>query len=213
MRRAILPMSLAAALVVLAGCEMIFSTSFLTSLQREPSNMSLDQKQQYARDALASGDRDAISKAYDALRADALASDDGELELLAARLAMELSGLPDVINELLAGNIDFTQSVAANELALNALFDSLDDAYLADAAAFYMEATDATHGATLGSGDYLIAAIALLADIAGDPADLATVAINPGAADAVKTLTAAGVLAYPDSTVLAELDSFMLAFP
>ena len=79
-------------LIVLIGCQAVFTFSPVSFLQRDPSKLSLDQKKTYAEDALASGDSDAMLAAYNAIKDDATGSTDGELNLLAAKLAMELSG-------------------------------------------------------------------------------------------------------------------------
>ena len=155
----------AAILALLAGCDAIFTTNLFSWAQRDPANMSLDQRINYAEEALASGDPAAISDAYDAIKGDAAASTDGDLQLLAAQLALELSGLPDIMTDLLDPNgIDFAAGMTpANEAALEAVIAGLDAAYLAEAAAFYTQA-DGNQG-SLDATDYLMGALAVLANV------------------------------------------------
>jgi hypothetical protein len=156
---------LAAAFAVAAlfgGCDAIFTTSPVSFLQRDPDNMSLDQRINYARDALASGDEDAIADAYDAIKDDAVASTDSELHLLAAELALALSGLESALDHLL--NIDFALALAGeNATYINGLVALLDGTYAGESADFYQSAA-AQPDAALAGADYILGAVALLAD-------------------------------------------------
>ena len=147
----------ASLLALLSGCQVVFTYSPLSILQRDPAAMSLEQKVTYAADALASGDDAAILGAFNAIQADASGSTDGELNLLAAQLAMELSGVPDLLNEVLGGGIDFENPDPAQ---FTDLLDSLDTGYLLDASPFYQDAN--TNGGELGSVDFLLGAACIL---------------------------------------------------
>ena len=69
---------------MLTGCEAIFTYSPFSFLQRDPANLPLEQKIAWAEAALSSGDREAMEKAYKALKDDATGSIDAKLTLLAA---------------------------------------------------------------------------------------------------------------------------------
>ena len=174
--------------LLLAGCQAIFTTGFLSFLQRDPSKMSLDQRIYYAEQALASGDAEYIEAAYDALKDDAAASNDPALLLLAAELATELSGVNDIAADFLDDGIDLTGDQAANAAVFDALYAGLDTAYLTEAGDFY-EAS-AANGGDLNATDYVIGAAVLVTEgMAGaaTPGDFNTL-VAADVADAVALL-------------------------
>ena len=184
----------AAALLLLSGCDIIFTTSPLAFLQRDPADMSLEQRVYYAEQALASGDEGAMRDAYDAIKADAAASSDGDLQLLAGQLALGLSGINDTLDDLI--NIDFGAPLAANQAYINQMVAALNATYVGEAAGFYQDA-DANAG-DLGGADYILGALAILADATvaggGDVDTLVAADVNP----AILFLTSAQTSLGPD---------------
>ena len=81
---------LATGLLLLGGCEAIFTYSPFSGLQRDPSALSPEQRLTYAEDALASGDLAAMQKALDAIKNDTST----DAVYTSAKLEVELSGLP-----------------------------------------------------------------------------------------------------------------------
>jgi hypothetical protein len=81
---------MAAGLLLLGGCEAVFTFSPFTGLQRDPSNLTPEQRLSYAQDALASGDLDAMQSALDAIKDDTSHT----AVYTSAKLEVELSGLP-----------------------------------------------------------------------------------------------------------------------
>ena len=180
-------MGAAAVLLVLCvGCQAVFTFSPMSFLQRDPSRLPLAQKMTYAENALASGDDQAMLAAYNAIKNDAGGSSDGDLNLLAARLAMELSGVPDLINEALAGNIQLSTSGSPGDYS--AFLAALDVSYLAEADGFYLDAQ--ANGGELNSTDYLLGTICILAASAGDPPDFTAPVTAPALTDATAFLDA-----------------------
>jgi hypothetical protein len=93
-------------LMILAGCQDIFTYTPLKGLQRDPSTLSSEQQLVYAQDALASGDRDAMLAAYNAIKTDT--GDDAVH--LTAELGIELSGVPGLINDAVTDESTLTGS-------------------------------------------------------------------------------------------------------
>jgi hypothetical protein len=81
---------LVAGLLLLDGCEAIFTFSPFTGLQRDPSSLTPEQRLTYAQDALASGDLSAMQDALDAIKNDT----SHPAVYTSAKLEIELSGLP-----------------------------------------------------------------------------------------------------------------------
>jgi hypothetical protein len=99
-----------ALLLVLSSCENLFTTSPFAFLQRDPSTLSDAQKQQFALDALASGDEETMAAAYEALKD----TTDPATQLLAADLALGASGLEGAVTETVAalsGGADVTTTL------------------------------------------------------------------------------------------------------
>jgi hypothetical protein len=104
--------------LILTGCEQVFTYSPLSGLQRDPSTLSDDQKRQYARDALDSGDDSAVQEAYELLKD----STDPEDQSLAVDLAIESSGVTDVILTLVSQS-----GTSEPEQIIETINESLDD--------------------------------------------------------------------------------------
>jgi len=143
-------------LLALSGCQALFTTSPVAFLQRDPADLPLEQRIEWARQALGSGDEEAMAKGYEAIYDDASGSSDGELTYLAASLAMELSGAPQLAYEIIEGNISYT-----DETDLQAFLETVDGTYVVDAAGFF-QATLANDPALLSGSDYLLGAGCLL---------------------------------------------------
>jgi hypothetical protein len=192
----------AIALTLLSGCDAIFTYSALSGLQRDPADMPLDQRVKYAEDALASGDEDAIADAYDAIKDDAAGSTDGDLQLLAGELALELSGINDAYDDLV--NIDFGD-VSGTEALVQNIVDGLDAGLVTDAAGFYQDAAD--NGGSLSGTDYLLGAMAMVAEAAIAAGDVAT--LTPASVTNVDTyLTDALASLPPDDPAVGLITDF-----
>jgi len=195
---------MAALLAALLGCQAVFTFSPLSILQRDPSALTPAQQMKYAEDALASGDADAILSAYNALQADAAGSTDAGLNLLAAHLAMELSGVPGLLNGVIAGDIDFS---APDLGKFDDLLEGLDTFYLVDASSFYQGAND--NNGDLDSTDYLLgAACILFAGTDGEQVSTADLVAKGDARDFLQD----GIDALPDGDPAADLLSGFQSF-
>lgn len=100
-------LAVAAAALLLGGCQAMFTFSPLSSLQRPPSSMTPEQRLTYARDALASGDAAAMRSAYEAIVNDTSA----DAQYVAAQLGIELSGVPTVLRDCASDPSTITASL------------------------------------------------------------------------------------------------------
>jgi hypothetical protein len=143
---------------ICTGCQNVFTFSPFSGLQRDPSNMSPEQKKQYALDALSSGDAESMGEAYDAI-ADLLADDpdNGELHLLAADLAIGASGVGDLMNSI---------DPESGSPDMDSLLEGLDTDLLAGVDDHVAAAENA--GETPSDSQYINAGAALVADAADD---------------------------------------------
>ncbi len=205
-----------AVLLALAGCQVLFTTSPLSFLQRDPSKLPPEQKISYAQDALAGGDTGAMARAFDAIQAEAAAPGaDPELTYLAAQLAMELSGAPDLAYQVLDGTIELGDQTAA-EAALDTFLASVDGEYINGAADLFAGLQAGSDLEVLSPTDLLLGAGCLLfqaADVNGDVSSLTSADVAPAkafAAAGLGELTARGIsagdLAYD---LLDQLDTFL----
>ncbi len=151
----------------LSSCEAVFTYSPLSFFQRDPANMSTAQKISYAEEALSSGNKEAMAKAYNSIK-DLAAKNpkDVELNMLAAKLAVELSGVPDVINEIVQGKIDLSGSDGGKQIADFLAGGGVDPSLMIEASTYYINAED--NGAELSSTDYIMGAMGILLDAAND---------------------------------------------
>lgn len=147
----------------LASCQAVFTFSPLSFLQRDPAALSAEQQVEFAREALRSGDGDAMGAVYDAIAAAATADpENADLQYMAAQLALELSGVGDVFSSLLStlaagGEGDIDPLAISDEL-----FANLDITMLGEAGAYLLAANSATTPADLTATDYLVGAVGLL---------------------------------------------------
>ncbi len=93
--------------------------------QRDPSQLSRSQKINFAQEALASGDRESMKKAYDALKD----TSDPSLQPLAAELAVGAAGVKDALATVL-GKVAAGSSEEEIKTALQEAFESFADADL-----------------------------------------------------------------------------------
>jgi|GEM_PF-5201491 len=93
-------------LMILAGCQDIFTYTPLKGLQRDPSTLSPAQRLVYAQEALASGDKNAMLAAYNAIKNDT----SPDAVHLTAELGIELSGVPALINDAVTNESTLTGS-------------------------------------------------------------------------------------------------------
>lgn len=107
---------------ILSGCQALFTYSPVAFLKRNPANLTEDEKIQYAEYALAGGDETAIAAIYDVLKEEATDSTDADLTFMAAQLALDLSGMPEVLDEILTSFID----LAAASKSIESFSDIVD---------------------------------------------------------------------------------------
>jgi len=137
-------------LLLSAGCQAIFTSSPLSFLQRDPANLPLDQKITWAENALASGDPEAMATAYNAIK------DESGVDYLAANLALELSGVPQLLFEVIGGDVAID-----NQADLENFLQQLDSSYISAAGGHYND-TLANDPASLTGTDYILGAASLL---------------------------------------------------
>ena len=189
-------------LLFLVGCEQIFSTNIFSGLDRDPSRLSFEQQVNYGRQAVHSGDRKKMAKAYDAL-ADSLQDNnntDPELNSLAATLALGASGLSGLLADFfeLANNTSFGDAAALGA-ALDDKLDKVNYSYI-EAAVDQIEAIR-TNGGTPSEQQYVFAAIGLVLKAGSENTDQ-IVGSDTTELDALLTLFAQD---YADSSYLEQL--------
>ena len=163
--------------LILTGCEAVFTYSPLSFLQRDHADLSDEQQIVWAEEALASGDTEAMKEGYDAIKELAVDSSDAEETYLAANLAMELSGAPELLNDIMEGTLDLS-----SESELDEFFETIQEEYVEDAAGFFQSTYD--NDPTLLSGtDYMLGAACILfeaaADSNGDVSNLDPTDVDP----------------------------------
>lgn len=146
----------------LTGCEQFFTNNVFSEFQRDPANLSTAQKKTYARSAVESGDREAMSKAYNAVAEEALESNDPELTSVATDLALGASGVNDVVPDLAERAIsgDLSDPDAIESTVKDAL-DNIDTDSLENVAAL-VEKTRQNNG-TVTEEQYALATAGLVA--------------------------------------------------
>ena len=174
-----------AVIFIVSGCQAVFTYSPLSFLQRDPSTLSADAQKTYAEDALASGDAEAIAKAYDAIKA--LLADnptDPELNLLAAKLGVEVSGVPGLINQIIQGELDLSGPNALSDVSDFINSGSVDPQAMIDAGTYYQAAESSGE---LTSTDYILGSLGILlgaaSEASGSTTDLSSLE-TPGTWDA-----------------------------
>lgn len=159
MKRGRLWAAVIAGMLVIGSCEMVFTTSPLAFLQRDPSKLSAEQQVTFGRDALASGDRGQMTVAFELLKG----SDDPGVQLLAAELGIAAAGLEPAVYGALPDILAAGGDQAAVQAALEEALDGFSEAELAmmgEAAALVAAAEGSV---TPSSEQYVFAAVALMA--------------------------------------------------
>jgi hypothetical protein len=154
-----------ASIILLAGCEQIFTYSPIAFLQRPVSGMTTEQQIKFGQDALASGDDAKMAEAYAALAGNTAS---GDSQYTAAQLGIELSGIPDFLWDVVNGAIvDLPSSADSTDFAAFAAANNIQPAYLAQAAANLQNA--AALGETLEPMDYIMGSFGLVIEAATQP--------------------------------------------
>ncbi|TVQ41244.1 MAG: hypothetical protein EA384_00540 [Spirochaetaceae bacterium] len=154
-----------------SACEQVFSTNIFAGLDRDPSRLTFEQQVNYARQAVKSGDRKKMARAYDALAKslDDRSNTDPELNSLAATLALGASGLSALLSDFvkIANENNFGDDGALGA-ALNGKFGKVSYAYIAEAVRQIELTRD--NGGTPSEQQYVFAAIGVIMR-AGNDAD------------------------------------------
>ncbi len=172
-------------LVFLSSCEAVFTFSPLKAFATDPSKMSPAQQVAYAEQALASGNVDAMTSAYNAIKD----STDPSTQLLAGELAFNISGATNVVTQAL-GVVASGGSLSSVQSELQSINTSLVSAGAQDIVA----ADNA--GVPVSDTQYAVAAASLAASAAaqaGGYSNLSSLTSGqPGYADyqLAKTLSA-----------------------
>ena len=155
---------LAAGLLLLGGCEAIFTSSPFTALQRNPSSLSPEQQITYAQDALASGDKTAMQAAYDTLKSETSST----AVYMTAELGIELSGVPTLLTAAINDPSILSKGDATAVGDYIAAHPGLQPALIIDAGQ-RLRALDAA-GTTMTTNDRILGAIGLALGAATPPA-------------------------------------------
>jgi hypothetical protein len=113
---------LATGLLMLAGCEAVFTFSPFTALQRKPADLTPEQRVTYAQDALASGDPAAMQTALEAIKDDTSIA----AVYISAQLEIELSGLPTLMASAV-GNMDDPEAIAGGAASVDEFLSAHPD--------------------------------------------------------------------------------------
>ena len=144
--------------IIFAGCQAVFTYSPFSIFQRDPAKLPPEQQIAWAESVLASGDTDSMAEAYELL--EALLEDDpdnGELNLLAADLAIGASGLGDLLSSI---------DLESGTDTLSDALDSLNYEYL-DAVGDHIAAA-AESGTEVSESQYVNASAAIVAGEANE---------------------------------------------
>jgi hypothetical protein len=163
-------------LMLLSSCQAFFTYSPLAFLQRQPADLSYEQRLQYAEDAIASGNAASMQAAYASLAS----IQTSDAQYMAAELSLELSGFP----QLLLGLIGNTVSLYPGSLEEIQTFidDNSVSPDLLIASVGHMQ--DALSlGGTLDPIDYVFGSLGLLFDAAPRNPDGSIDLSNPAAVD------------------------------
>ncbi len=143
------------------ACENVFTTSPYAGLRRDLNKMSLAQRQNFAREALASGNIEDAKSAFDALIESADGSTDAELNLLLVELGIQASGVSGIIPDLLAlaTSGDFSDEDALTGV-LEGFLDQIDPYYALGAYEQLKQAKD--NDGTVTEEQYLFVGVGLI---------------------------------------------------
>ncbi len=149
--RTIFALLLCACPALLGGCYGLFTSSPVSSFQREPTALPLETRLTYAQDALATGNPELMRKAYDSLEGEPAA----EAQYLSFQLGAEISGFPRFIRGLLDGT-RFVHRGSLREFDDYLAGNAVDPGYLVAAAGHLRDAE--ASGATIQPLDCVAAA-------------------------------------------------------
>lgn len=172
-RHAWRPMLAGAGLAALLGCQAVFTYSPFEFLARDPDNLTPAQKVTYAEEALASGDTTAMNAAYTTVEgaiASASAEEQPRLNLLAAQLATEISGVPALLTAVLSpGGVSLDAVSGSGSVEEFLATSGVDVSMMIEAAGHFVAAEEG--GAPLSATEYVMGSVGLLllaAQEAGD---------------------------------------------
>lgn len=191
---------------ILISCEGVFTTSIVEWAQRDPSQLNQAQKINFAQEALASGDKDSMKKAYDALKD----TSDPSLQPLAAELAVGAAGVKDALSTVF-GKVAAGSSEEEIKAALQEAFESFSDKDLTlieEASALLASAESG--GGTITADQYFITGVGLLVvalNDAGGDVDQIDTSTGTGQ-QAIDFLTKAKDQFAPDSEAAKLLNDF-----
>jgi len=163
--------------VMLSACQAIFTYSPMSPLQRDPKTLSDEQKINYAREALASGDKESVEKAYDAVSEMADKDDaDAETISLAADLAIEASGTSDTVNSLLSAGLSEESDEEEITTKIDDALTKMDTTY-ASKASKHIEDLEAK-GEKPTTTQYVMTAVTMAASVAKDAGGISSLDDN-----------------------------------
>ena len=137
----------------LGGCEAIFTYTPLSLLQRPPSSLPLEQRLEYAQNALASGDKTVMAAALLAIQDDP----SPEAQYTAAQLGIEISGVPQLFLDAVNGTVTISSGDPSSIIAFLTDHPEVQPDFLIAAAARF----DAADPLTLQPMDFVYGALGL----------------------------------------------------
>jgi hypothetical protein len=141
--------------ILLISCEQMFTHSLFEWAQRDPSNLSEAQQVSYAQSVLGSGDKDAMTDAYEAIKDNS----DPEVQLLAAKLAVGASGLNEAVESAIA-DLD---AIEDGSKSIEDYLNTIDAVMLTNVADRMSEALDdPSTKESVTSEDYVTVAAAIV---------------------------------------------------
>ena len=137
-------------LFLLGSCQEVFTANIFTWAAANPSDLNGEQLESYAKEVAKSGDRDAMTEAYDALitKLPENAEDDVELYILASDLGFGKAGFTDALTEGAKMFVEKGSQLQQNELSseVKELIDSTIDGEALAAAVEQFTAAANTEG-------------------------------------------------------------------
>ena len=157
-------------LLALSACQAIFTYSPLAFLQLSPKELNTDQLLDYSENALSGGDRNTMEISYEALKLSLIdleltASQQAKLNQVAGNIAVELSGVGEVISKIINKEVEISTN-ADVEAAVNDIYDI---SLLMEAGNLLLNAKNA--GADLSTSEILLGALGVIASRDGEYQD------------------------------------------
>jgi hypothetical protein len=185
--------------LVVTGCDRLLTVAPLGFLQRDPENLSEEQLEAFARDAIRAGDVAAMQSAYDLLKD----SDDAPSQLLAVDLALAITDTARSLAGLISGlNADPDNP----ESVMNDVYDSYDaeDLSLLIEAAALLD--DAEEDVSPSAEQYAFSSFGLIGCAADDADGVENLNPPPGGSDAETYVTQALLFLDDAATILTEAE-------